>query len=242
VLTKAQLLFAAIFALPLVAGAQILSYADGHMDLGVRLEAGSLVGFWKNDAATVNGVTNLQEEFDAGALRAVGIFDSVTPAPLRPPGSQWDFMGVAAGEPIYILPSGGIPNTLPYLGFSTEHTSVAFMEEITFTLTGFSGPAGSTFNLYTSSSNIWMTGTNSSTTGSITLEVGDHQHYAWAFSHLGVYDLSISFVDDTGDYFGSSVFRFEIVPQIIPEPTSAILVLASLSWLFARRRLASPRA
>jgi len=196
------------------------------------LDAGNLVGFWLNDAATVNNVIDSTPEFDADEIRALGIFDDATPAPLRPAGSQWNFLGVAAGEPIYILPSSGVPTTLPYLGISTEHPSIAGLDEITFTLTGFSGPAGSTFNLYTSSTNIFMTGTNSSTTGSVTLEIGDHQHYNWAFSHLGIYDLTLSFEDDTNTFFGSSTFRFEI----IPEPSTAILLLGGCVLFSLHRR------
>lgn len=225
--------------LPLFAGAQYLPYTAGHMDIGVRLEAGNLVGYWKNDFATVNGSTSSQPEYDANGLVAVGIFDDATPPLTRPAGSQWDFLGVAAGEPIYILPSSGVPNTLPYLGLSTENPSIAFLDEITFTLAGFSGPAGSTFNLFTSSSSIFMTGTNATVTGSATLENGDHQHYNWAFSHQGIYELTLSFADDTNTYFGSDTFRFAIVPE---PSTTALVVLASLLPLLyfrQRRRAAS---
>lgn len=206
------------------------------MDIAVRLDGGNLVGFWKNDFATVDGSISSVPAFDAGEIRAVGIFDEATPPLTRPASSQWDFLGVGAGEPIYILPASGSPNTLPFLGFSTEDSSVASFDDIiSFQLTGFSGPTGSTFNLYVSSSSIFMTGTSSSLTGpGINLEIGDHQHYNWAFSHMGVYDLTFSYSGELGTttYTGSDTFRFEI----IPEPGSSLFVLLGIGYLILRRK------
>jgi len=196
---------------------------------------GVLVGFWKNDGATVNNQITVQD-FAAGQLVATGIFDDNTPPAIRPAGSQWDFLGVAAGEPVYILPSSGVPDTLPYLGFSTEDPSLnIFDDEITISLIGMTGPPGSTFALYTSSSNVPMIGTPLSSSGSVSLEVGDHAHYNWSFSHTGEYELTFRFfaIDGNDDEFeGTTAFAF----HIIPEPSGMWLLLAAaVGFLILRR-------
>lgn len=207
----------------------------------------NLFGFWLNDFAVVDGVVNSQPVFAAGDIRALGVFDDDTPPLIRPAASQWDFLGVAAGEPIYILPSGGVPATLPYLGLSTEDTSlVGFEDDLTFTLASVSGPADSTFNLFVGSTGIFMTGTPTSVSGpGAVLSRGDHQHYNWAFSHLGVYDLTfdLSGTLDGVERTGQATFRFEIAPElfVIPEPSTATLLSLGLgSLLFWRRRRIVP--
>lgn len=191
------------------------AYTDQHMDIGPRIQEGLLVGYWKNDSATIEGVINTAEDFEAHELRALGIFDAETPPLIRPAGTQWDFLGMEAGEPIYILPSGGVPNTLPYLGISTEHPSVEAYEDFRITLTAMTGPANAVFSLYTSASNILMNTRNgiSPSEDFIELEGGGHEHYNWAFSHPGTYDLMFLFEILDGDsviHSGTDRFRFQI--------------------------------
>lgn len=230
----------AVFTLLLLALIQtansdlFLPYTDGHMDIGARIVDGELVGFWLNDFATVNGVTDNTPTFAADEIRAVGIFDDDTPPVMRPAGAQWDFLGMAAGEPIYILPSGGTPPTLPYLGLSSEDPSIGSFEELRFTLAGFSGPG--VFSLFVGTTVHMNTLNNTFPAGSVTLEIGDHQHYNWGFSQPGTYDLTFDLeLLDGGDVVmsGSDVFRFEI----IPEPTTGLLMLFAAGGLALMRRL-----
>ncbi|MCC5845044.1 MAG: choice-of-anchor M domain-containing protein [Verrucomicrobia bacterium] len=192
------------------------AYTDQHMDIGPKLENGVLSGYWKNDFAVIEGVIDLTAEFEAHELRAVGIFDSDTPPYIRNSGSQWNFLGVGAGEPFYAFPSGGIPDTLPYLGFSTEHPSVGAYEDFRITLTAMTGPQGGVFSLYTGASNVFMNTLNgiSPEEDYIDLQVGDHAHYNWAFSLPGTYDLTFLFevFDAMGtlSHSGSDTFRFHI--------------------------------
>ncbi len=213
-----------IIALSLNAQAlpQFKAYTDGHVDIGIRFNGTTLEGFWLNDAAQVNGIiTSLDQDFDEHDVRVLGIFDANTPPTLRPAGSQWDFLGVAEGEPIYILPSSGIPDTLPYLGVSTEDTTLAFLEsnydveEYAFTLIDMIGPAGSVVAIYLSAINIIANATNEFSTGEVVLEPGEHEHFNWSFSHLGTYDLTfrleaISNGQVLDQFTGETTLRFQI--------------------------------
>lgn len=203
-------------ALPALAfdGFGYLPYTAGHMDIGVRIVDGEMVGYWKNDFATINGQTTTPD-YAAAALRALGVFDADTPPSNRPSGSQWDFLGVEAGEPIYILPSGGIPNTLPYLGLSTEDPSLAALgaEKYRFTLIDMTGPEDGVFSLFVGSGNVPMNTLTGFPAGSLLIEAGDHLHYNWAFSHLGTYDLYMEVEAMSGNSVITNItdmFRFQI--------------------------------
>jgi len=235
---SASALAAALLLANVPASAQHLPYTDQHMDLGVAWDGTNLYGIWINDFATVNGVINSTPVFLADEIMAVGIFNDPS-RPLnvpvnRPAASTWDFLGVGPGDPLYILPSGGTPNTLPYLGISTEDPSMAaFNNPITISLVDMVGPAGSTFNLHVGST-ASMTGTNTATSGSINLIVGDHQHYNWTFTDMGTYDLTFEFSGFIGEtqHTGQDTFRF----QIIPEPSTALLAMLALTGLASRRK------
>ncbi|MCC5847581.1 MAG: choice-of-anchor M domain-containing protein [Verrucomicrobia bacterium] len=194
------------------------AYTDGHVDIGPRLEEGQLKGFWKNDGATIDGQISAPD-FPAHGVRALAIFDENTPPLNRPAGSQWDFLGVAPGEPIYILPSSGTPNTVPYLGFSTEDPSLGSYDEVHVTLQSMTGPDGGVFSLYvfsisTGTSNVYMnTSENDYPAGTLELDVGDHEHYNWAFSKLGTYDLTFLFeILKNGEiiHAGTDTFRVQV--------------------------------
>jgi surface-anchored protein len=217
-----------------------LLYTKGHMDLAMKFQGGVFTGWWKNDGATVNGQVTFVD-YPAASVWATGLFDE-TNTPLRPAGSQWDFLGVAAGEPIYILPSSGIPDTVPYLGFSTEFLSDSDFEEVTISLTGFDGPSGSTFALYTSSSNIPMQFFQGQILGpGLVLEPGDHQHFNWSFSHLGFYELTFQFSGiyllNNEEILGTATYGF----WIIPEPSTGLLLLLAGGAFCLRQRIGKKR-
>lgn len=186
------------------------------MDLGIRLTNHTLVGYWKNDGAHVHGDIS-SGDFPAFGIRALAIFDADTPAPLRPPGNQWNFLGVGPGEPVYILPSSGNLPNIPYLGFSTEDPSLSLIdpepETYRFTLTAMTGPSGSVFTIYLSSANVPINTTNGFPAGHIDVEPGDHLHYNLSFSRLGTYDLTFRLDALDGSEVlltGNTTFRFHI--------------------------------
>ncbi len=196
-------------------GFGFLPYTRDHMDIAVRLEDGELVGFWDNDFATVNGQINSAPSFPAAGLRALGVFDEATPPLPRPAPAQWDFFGVAAGEPIYMLPSSGDPVTLPYLGLNAEDPSLMPLganNEYRFTLVDMTGPEGGVFSLHVGAT-VYMNTLEGFPAGSVLVDRGGHYHYNWTFSLPGTYDLYFEFEALNGGSVvatGSDMFRFQI--------------------------------
>ncbi len=195
------------------------SYTAEHMDLGVRIVDDEYVGFWKNDGAIINGQTTpANDDRPAAGLRAMGIFDDNRLPFVRPAGDQWNFLGVDAGAPIYILPAQRDP-LLPYLGWSTEDDSLADdgADEYRFTLVDMTGPEDSVFSVYTSSANVPMNTLAGFPAGSLLIGDGSHLHFNMAFSHPGTYDLYFQFEALDGGAViatGQDMFRFQIVDKI----------------------------
>lgn len=222
------------------AGAMIigLPYTDGHMDLAVRYNdtENKLEGIWINDYATVNGVIDSTPVFAANEIHALAIFDDDTQPLTRPAGSEWDFLGMAAGEPVYLYPSGGSPPTLPYLGFSTEDPSTGgFSGNITFALESLEGPAGSKMAVFVGSNNIFIQATPLSASGQLILPVGVHNHYNISFSQPGVYNLNFSFSGTLNDNPVTGTDTFQLV--VVPEPSHFALGigLAAAGVIIGRR-------
>lgn len=227
-----------------------IDYTRGHTDISPVVSGGVLVGFWRNDEAALPG----PEWIPAAGVLALGIFDpdSTDPSVVAPPtprfsGSQWDFLGVAAGEPLYIFPSNGSPNSLPYIGWATESTTLVGQgfDHVRITLTAMAAPAGANFSLYTTSSTISMATANGiSAADAITLTLGQHRHFNMAFTQPGSYDLTFAFEGLNGStgpviMTGGDTYRFEI--QVVPESGTVALAAAGLAGLaaLARRRRGS---
>lgn len=194
------------------------AYTSDHADIAVRLVDGELETYWENDFMTVDGELAGDKPLPRTSIRALGVFDAATPALIRPEGSQLDHLGVEAGEPIYILPSGGTPNTLPYLGLASEAPSLSAIDGLAswrVSLVDMVGPEDGVFNLYSDVLNPNMsTYDGIDSDDYITMGPGDHFHFNWAFSHLGGYDLFLKFEALDGD--GNTIlevtepFRFHI--------------------------------
>jgi hypothetical protein len=208
---------ASVYALP-----QFKAYTNGHMDIGIRFNGNALEAFWLNESANINGF-EIGGDFDENDLRALAVFDAETPPPNRPSGNQWDFLGVAAGEPIYILPSGGVPETVPYLGFSIEDPSLTVLATnfnvvaFRFVLVDMIGPENSVVNVYTNASNIGISTYESvAPYGYIRLQFLPHEHFNISFSQLGTYDLvfrleALDNTDNVLDQFtNEATIRFQI--------------------------------
>lgn len=218
--------FGLIIALSLTAQAlpQFKAYTDGHVDIGIRFNGTTLEGFWKNDAAQVNGImTPLDQDFDEHDVRVLGVFDANTPPAPRPAGSEWDFLGVAEGEPIYILPSSpDLTRELPDVGWSAEHPSLVTLEmdygvdEFAYTLIDMVGPEDSVVSVYINFSNILVNTSNGFPAGGVDISMSDHLHRNIAFSHLGTYDLTfrIEAINNNGQvldqFTGETTLRFQI--------------------------------
>jgi len=219
------------------AGGEFLPYTEGHMDVGPRVVDGQLVGYWKNDFATVEGRTSSVPEYPANGIRALAIFDAVTPPFSRPAGPSWDFVGVNAGEPIYILPASGVPETIPYLGWGTESPSLTGrgFNRVRITLINMTAPTNGVFALFTTTTNVPMKTIDGITAAdSITLNLGAHEHYNWSFSRLGTYELTFRFeglnASDQVVMTGEDTFHFEITDGNTPPPAPAIALTGDLAF------------
>ena len=135
----------------------------------------------------------------------------------RPAGSEWDFTGVNAGEPLYILPATSTAG-LPYLGFSAEDHPF----DVVYSLGAVTGGAISAWTLtvgtpvpYWSSFNPSLTVANNS----FTIPAGSHSHVFIGFSQVADYTAAIT---------------------AVPEPTSLGLAgaagLGLAGWTLSRRR------
>ena len=180
---------------------------DQHVDLDVILLGGSLSGtIHGDDAGEVDPADGLL--FD-GPLGTTG---------LESPGGAYSFLGVAAGETIYVWPQGGEPDRM-YLGFAAESmapgTLHSYFESdlrvagtapwIKISLSavryhaapGESGPAH--FSLWQTDSSGAPTAWMSTSDGGITaadaawILEGGHVHYNWGFSKRGYYEVDLVF-------------------------------------------------
>lgn len=155
-----------------------------HADIFAAIYSGTL-GLYEHD--TDGGVYYLPHE----VINYVSPLAKLT----RPAGSQWNFLGVPAGESVWILPQSQNPNLL-YAGASTLSAPGVFTGGITFQLWDMQGPGE--FSLYTTNSfgtpTARMATSNgiSPTTDRVTLAAPGHAHFNWAFTAPGIYQLDVS--------------------------------------------------
>jgi surface-anchored protein len=212
-------------------------YTTGHADITpdvfqVTPGVFALRGVWNNSDEDLPG----PEFIPAADVVAVGIYDPASTDPevvarpsLRPGGSQWDFLGEAAGEPVYILPSGGVPRSVPYIGWGTENGTLYGhgFDHVRIVLASMVGPVGGNVSVYTTSANTPMFTAGGFPAGSLTLPLGFHTHYNIAFTRPGTYDLTFGFEGLAGVagpivMTGGGTYRFDI--RVVPEPNIVIAV------------------
>lgn len=226
-------------------------YTRGHADIGVAYEDDGLhLHYHFGSNAWINGAPlGVEAEMDPSEVTTIVIGPSVG----RPAGAQWDFLGNAAGEPIWFLPQQNNP-TKPFLGFATEELNATDWVNGTMTwemlgvvyTPGVDNPGDS--GLFS----VWQTDFGGNPTvrwseaagvTSFTTPAGSnyHDHFNFGFTALGVYDVTIrasgthvldGFVSDT------AVYRFNVGPVVaVPEPGSLALAVVGLGGgLVACRR------
>ena len=145
----------------------------------------------------------------------------------RPAGSQWDFIGVSAGQPFWRLPKSQNPNLL-YLSLGTEELNPAdFATTITWSLVGVTGTGGGAAPGVFS---VWdvddfggivplMSTASSGTSGipnSLVVNAGGHYHYNYGFTAPGLYNVefqansTLSPALGGGPVSGSAVYSFGV--------------------------------
>jgi len=210
---------ASALALPL-ASHGYTTVTDQHIDVEVRYTAAAFDGRIRaDDAGLVPRDEGLLYDGPVG-----------TTSVARPTSATWDFLGVAAGQPIYYWPQSSVANRI-YLGFGSDNgaippgTFASYLEtdprvnntaawikiallDVRFEAApGESGPAY--FSLWQTGSfgppSVWM----STFDGGITatdatwLIEGGHAHHNWGFTKRGYYQLDFRY---SGYLAGSSTY------------------------------------
>lgn len=219
-------------------------YSAGHGDIGIAFESGVLEPHWHlHSGAVVDGTPlGADAEYEPGELVAL----VPGPAILRPAGASWDFLGVAAGDPVWFLPQSSDPGK-PFLGIASEELDPDDWTSLTLSLVGFSGPVGGHFSLWQTDSfgvPAVKFATSDGVTGadSFSLIVGGHDHYNWGFTKPGLYELTFRWVGEhklVESAFADATFGFTVVPE--PGTYAAVFGLLALggAWRHRRRKAAA---
>ncbi|MFN7292460.1 MAG: choice-of-anchor M domain-containing protein [Pirellula sp.] len=218
----------------------------GHVDIGVAFDGiGLEPHIHKHDEAdlTLFGGTILtgDQEFApadlwfgvrAGRTNIDGSEDATF---RRPAGAEWDFLGVAENDEIWVLPIVEQTNR-PFVGVSAEE--LAGFSAVTVTInaiTARNGIGNSTFSVFKIDGNgqpDWASSTGVAITDrQFTIPRATHDHFFMAFTDEGVFDVSLNFaatrtLDDV--LFNSdATFTFAVGESnfaAVPEPTSMALL------------------
>lgn len=178
----------------------------------------------------------------------------------RPAGSQWDFLGVSAGQPLWVLPSTQVPGIL-YIGAAAEDVPASTVTPwspgdpripggnfpwVRLNVVAVRGPGR--FSVYTTDTFgnpiVWASrssGGNHVPSGlpsSLFLLEGSHLHFNWAFSAEGEYEVDWQVVSAVGGQpVTSDVETFFYRAAAVPEPSALALAgLSSVGLLAAGRR------
>lgn len=166
---------------------------------------------------TVSGPPEWEWEWEAADLTTWVNTGVAGVALSRSAGSQWNFTGVAAGQPLYVLPTTPTAG-LPYLGFSAEEHPF----DVSYSLGAVTGGIVSAWGIdglgipvpYWSSSSPAATVADNT----FTIPAGGHAHVFLGFSQIGDFTAAIT---------------------AVPEPTTAGLAAAgaiALAGVAAARR------
>ena len=128
---------------------------------------------------------------------------------------------------------------MPFIGFSAEELVAPFTGPVTFTMTGFSYTGSGTGNFYMfEGEDIFFNSTaGPGNFGSFLVNVGQHGHGEFGFSHAGFYEITLVASGNNGSPVSGdpATFAFDVVPE---PSTYALLGLGAgvLSLMFWRKR------
>jgi len=228
--------------------AHAVLWSAGHGDLGLEGDGGVLefeVHVGEDDPATVGGLPVSDTGYDPADIEiAVANRQQLVSTNMN----LLNGIGISSGDLFSFLPnSETLSDSLgtPLLGFGLEELDSTEWGDITFTLTGVSGPG--LFSVYQIDGLGDPTFFFSTALGGITaddfvtLPAGIHDDFNFAFTEEGIYDVTIqasgTYLPAMGDLDGglrstSGTFTFAVVP----EPSTALLGLFGGLALLRRRR------
>jgi surface-anchored protein len=230
-------------ALLFSAPAQAVLWTAGHGDLGLEGDDGVLefeVHVGEDDPATVGGMAVSDTGYEPGDIEIAVANRQILNS------SDNDLLnglGILSGDAISILPnSESFSDRLgtPLLGFGLEELNSAEWGDITFALTGVTGPGF--FSVYQvdglGDPNFFMSTALDGITDDdfATLPAGIHDDFNFAFSEEGRYQVTL---EASGNYIPDGELRSTTgtFTFAVPEPSSAALLgLGVFGFVLRRRR------
>ena len=193
---------------------------EGHTDIGVAFEGGEF------DLHVHDEENDIEYHADEVML-AVGDDAATT----RPAGTQFDFIGVGNGSPIWLINQSSEVEGVPYLGLATEEIDdgVFVGDFVTMSLLAVNGPGHVSLwkNEIGGPEVAFATSDGITAQDATTLLTGSHSHYNWAFTAPGRYEVTVQV---TGTLVGNTTpinsgpvtyyFSVDNLGQVQFDPTS----------------------
>ena len=244
---KAAPLLLALFSL--TARSAVL-YTEGHADIGIGYEDNELEPHFHAEEAIIDGSYVEDQEYEADEV-VINVGDSSYDYWVglggRPAGASWDPVGVSAGTLFWFLPQTQTlaeSLALPFLGVGSEELSPGdWTGNLLVALTSVSGPGefsmwqdgffGPTFFMSTANG---ISGADS-----MNVVPGGHDHYNFAFTSPGFYEVTWEIsgthsLDGAKSASGTYGFLVGPVAASVPEPVSAGMLVAGAILIRALRR------
>ncbi|MBX3395195.1 MAG: choice-of-anchor M domain-containing protein [Phycisphaerae bacterium] len=221
-----------------VAQAGLPEWTSGHGDIGIAYHDGEWDLHIHSEGAVIGGVTYIDDEFDSGGVR-IRVPEQMLTA--RPVDSGWNPIGVGAGSSFWLLPQTEVVG-VPFVGIGTEEIAPGEFvgDSINLRLTGVTSPSGlGTFSVFQTDlfgqPNFFMSSADGIDLGDVlTLHAAGHIHVNFGFSEPGLWaitwEASGLHVSD-GLVMGAATYYF----NVIPEPSTAVLLMLSITAVFRRR-------
>jgi surface-anchored protein len=220
---KSTLLTLATVVLAMISPATAQTIYTGHWDISAHEHDGHLeLSLHNHELGSENplGSSVISYDFGASSPTSVSVGDSN--------------LGL-----LYVSPEDEIAaddSAMPFIGFSAEELASPFTGTVTFTMTGFTytGSGTGNFYLFEGTSLFWDSRAGVGNYGSFSVNVGSHGHGEFGFSDLGLYEITLQASGNDGSPVSgeSATFRFDVVP----EPSTGVLLMAGLATLSAVRR------
>ena len=214
---------APLYALP--------TLTNGHVDIGVAFDLGTF-------DLHIHDETNGPEYAPNEAILGVG----TAAYQLVPNNPDYSFLGTPGVDSVWILPTVQDPNLL-YLGIGSDEILPGTLtgNQYTFSLVSVSNVNGGKFRLYDVDGFnvpivVFNSGDGITGADSTTLPTGGHAHFNFSFSAPGQYDIEfkVDGLDGGLPVTQTATYTFDVVP----EPTSALLLATGALALIGRRRRA----
>lgn len=213
--------------------------SDGHVDIGIAYEEGA----WDLHLHVGLEPDDFELEPDEGAFFGSVANNSIFQLTV-PNDPDFSFLG-NVGDPFWRFPISNEPG-LPFIGIAAEEVEPSdFVGNLTLTFTSLSGPGD--FFLYefdTFGDPVVLFDSSDGFGDTLTLPIGTHSHYNFAFTAEGVYGVGLEasgILDDgfnTPTSSGTSIYTFGVNVNPIPEPETYALWAGAfaMGFLVLRRK------